>query len=111
MSEAVKPLAADQAEFVESDPLEISIILLEVVRALVDHPASVTINETGHSTNTSILTIHVEPTDVGKVLGKAGSTIKAIRDLFLKIAAVEGRKAIIEVDDPRKTDAPRRTRS
>ncbi len=103
MSDAVK-----QMESAETDPLEISIILLEVVRALVDHPAQVAVSETGNNSTTSILTISVEPTDVGKVLGKSGSTIKAIRELFLKIAAVEGRKAIIEIDDPRKSDAPPR---
>ncbi len=87
----------------ETDPLEISVLLTEVIRALVDHPEAVRVNEQGSETSTSLLLVEVEPTDVGKVLGKDGRTVKALREIFTKIAAVEKRRAIIEVVDPRKT--------
>jgi predicted RNA-binding protein YlqC (UPF0109 family) len=86
----------------ETDPLEIAILLTEVVRALVDHPERVKVSEQGTDTPTCLLLIEVEPSDVGKVLGKDGRTVKALREVFTKIAAVDKRRAVIEVVDPRK---------
>jgi predicted RNA-binding protein YlqC (UPF0109 family) len=92
---------SDEKHFDEDTaPLEISDLLTEVIRALVDHPQHVKVAEHGEGTNSSLLLITTEPSDVGKVLGKKGSTMHTIRDLFTKIAAVEGRRAVIEIVDP-----------
>jgi predicted RNA-binding protein YlqC (UPF0109 family) len=85
------------------EPLSLDELLNEVVLGLVDDPSSVVISEGGSDTPTSLLTIKVHPDDVSKVLGKQGSTIKNLRELFGKIAAAKGRRAIIEIIDPRKS--------
>ncbi len=53
---------------------------------LVDHPEAVLVEETG-SNDRTILTLHVHPDDMGRVIGKSGRIIKAIRDLIKLIAA------------------------
>ena len=53
---------------------------------LVDHPEEVTVEESGEEDRT-ILTLHVHPEDMGKIIGKSGRIIKALRDLIKLIAA------------------------
>jgi predicted RNA-binding protein YlqC (UPF0109 family) len=88
----------------DTDPLAIADLLTEVVRALVDVPENVSVDEKGEETTTSLLMISVHPDDVGKVLGRDGKTIKALREVFSKIARVEGRQCVIEIVDPRKSE-------
>lgn len=89
------------AEPSDSDPLIIEDLLQEVIRGLVDVPSAVLVEDKGKGTQTCILFISTDPSDIGKVLGKQGTTIAAIRELFTKIARVGGRKCILEINDPR----------
>lgn len=70
--------------------------------ALVDNPDKVVINERVSDTGKSMVIISTDPTDVAKVLGRKGMTIKSLRDIFSKVARVEGRQCVIEINDPRK---------
>ena len=71
-------------------------LLVYVVRALVDHPDDVCITELdGEQTAIFELRCHAE--DVGKVIGKSGKTVGAIRTLLGTMAAKEGRRAFLEV--------------
>lgn len=83
-------------------PLEDRVLLMELVRALVDEPEVVRVDETRQD-DQSTLTIRVAPQDRGKVIGSKGVTVSAIRVLFGRIAAVEGRKIFIHVDEPDRT--------
>lgn len=58
-----------------------------ILTNIVDHPDDVKIDETreGHKT---IIRIHVHPEDIGKVIGKQGRIIHAIRDI-IKLAAAK----------------------
>lgn len=58
-----------------------------ILTNIVDHPDDVRIDETqeGHKT---IIHIHVHPEDIGKVIGKQGRIIHAIRDI-VKLAAAK----------------------
>lgn len=60
--------------------------LHSIITAIVDHPESVVIDENLDGT-TIVCTIHVHADDMGKVIGKSGRIIKAIRDLMKIIAA------------------------
>ncbi len=51
-----------------------------VVERLVDSPADVKIDESS-SGNESVYQISVHPDDIGKVIGKQGRTIQAMRSL------------------------------
>lgn len=60
--------------------------LLYMVQFLVDHPEDVTIEERMEG-EAVILIIHSHPEDIGKVIGKNGRIIRALRDLMKVLAA------------------------
>ncbi len=57
-----------------------------MVRFLVDNPEEVTIEERLDG-DATILIIHTNPSDIGKVIGKSGRIIRALRDLMKVLAA------------------------
>lgn len=59
--------------------------LIFLVSQIVDHPEEVTVEEKQDG-ETLVLTIHVHPEDMGKVIGKSGRIIRALRDLIKVIA-------------------------
>ena len=67
-----------------------------IVRALVDHPNDVRITEVDGE-RTVIFELRCNPEDVGKVIGKNGKTVGAIRTLLSTTAARQNRRAMLEV--------------
>lgn len=59
--------------------------LLFLLTKLVDHPEDVVVDEAADSDKT-ILTIHAHQEDLGKIIGKSGRIIKALRDLIKLMA-------------------------
>lgn len=66
-----------------------------LARALVDHPEAVEVmrSESGHSV---VYELRVAEKDRGRVIGRDGQTIQAIRTL-LKAAAASDQKPILEM--------------
>lgn len=64
-----------------------------LITQLVDKKEAIKISKTEEN-QTVIFTIGVAPTDMGKIIGKEGRIISAIRNL-LKILAVKGKKKIV----------------
>lgn len=56
-------------------------LITEIVKALVDKPDEVSVNEIEGS-RTIILEVRVEKMDMGKVIGKRGRTAHAIRTIL-----------------------------
>ena len=56
-------------------------LITEIVKALVDQPDEVSVNEIGGS-HTIILEVRVAKMDMGKVIGKRGRTAQAIRTIL-----------------------------
>jgi len=78
-------------------------LLEDLVRALVETPQEVQVKEQVDSaTGTSHFVIHANRRDRGKVIGRGGKTIDAIRLIFMSIASLEARKVFIEVYEPRR---------
>ena len=67
-----------------------------LIKALTEHPADVRICEvTGEKMSIFELRCHRE--DIGRVIGKNGNTIGAVRSLLSVFAARQGRKAVLEI--------------
>ena len=69
-----------------------------VVRALVDNPAAVKI-EVVESEKGQIININCEKEDIGKIIGKSGKTIMAIRSLVAGAGSRLNRQMSVEVVD------------
>lgn len=67
-----------------------------IVKNLVDHPDKVVINEVG-GTHTLIIELNVEKSDIGKIIGKKGKTINAIRTLLMSVASRNGIRVNLEI--------------
>jgi predicted RNA-binding protein YlqC (UPF0109 family) len=67
-----------------------------IVKNLVDHPEMVKINEIG-GTQTLIIELSVEKSDIGKIIGKKGKTINAIRTLLMSVASRNGIRVNLEI--------------
>lgn len=63
---------------------------------LVDHPEDIVIDEIEEETQTRFV-IHVHPEDMGKVIGKRGAVIDAIRKIAKVRAVKEGIRAYVSV--------------
>lgn len=69
-----------------------------VVKGLVDRPDAVTITPVDHN-GLTVYELRVHPTDMGKIIGRQGATINAIRALLLVGSAKRGLRCSLEVID------------
>lgn len=69
-----------------------------IVKHLVDHPDTVAL-EHEEKENKVVFRLKVSAEDVGKVIGKKGRTAQAMRTLLAAVAAKEGKRAILEIED------------
>ncbi len=67
-----------------------------LIRSLVDDPAAVAIEERSSEGGT-VLRVRVATTDIGKVIGRQGRTIKAIRALMSAAERRLGQRAAVEL--------------
>lgn len=71
-----------------------------VAQSLVDQPASVSVEkqQRGNMVN---LELHVEKSDMGRVIGKGGRVANSIRTLLKVAAAREGSRVNLDIVEPR----------
>lgn len=69
-----------------------------VVKGLVDRPDAVTITPADRN-GVTVYELRVHPTDMGKIIGRQGATINAIRALLLVGSAKRGLRCAVEVVD------------
>jgi len=67
-----------------------------LVKALVDRPEAVQVSEV-EGERSVVLEVRVAPEDVGKVIGKQGRIVQALRTVVKAAAAREGKKAVVEI--------------
>jgi predicted RNA-binding protein YlqC (UPF0109 family) len=73
--------------------------LLEfLARELVDDPDSVEVTQSGDQRGT-LLTLRVASDDMGKVIGKAGRTARAIRTVVRAAATRQGTSVHVDIAD------------
>lgn len=72
-----------------------------VVKGLVQNPEAVTITPVAREGMT-IYELRLDPTDVGKIIGRQGQTINAIRSLLLAGSAKKGVRCSLEIVEDKK---------
>ncbi len=70
-----------------------------VVKALVDNPNDVKINRTVDEMGV-LLTLDVNKDDMGKVIGRAGNTAKAIRTLLRVVGMKHDARVNLKINEP-----------
>jgi hypothetical protein len=67
-----------------------------VIRQLVDYPEEIILTKE-ETPKKVTFNLQLRQSDVGKVIGKHGSTITAIRDLLSAAASRHGQRAFLEI--------------
>lgn len=70
-----------------------------IVRRLVTKPEEVVIREDVGGSGTVLITIEVSSEDIGRVIGKRGSTINAIRHVAKAASIKSGEKVDVDVEE------------
>lgn len=76
-----------------------------VVKGLVDHPEEIRITPV-EKNGLTIYELRLHPRDVGKVIGKEGAMIHAIRSLLLAGSAKQGIRCVVEIVEDQPEPAP-----
>jgi uncharacterized protein len=71
-------------------------LLIKIVKPLVDEPEQVQVNEVV-SSQTTVLELTVAKSDMGKVIGKKGNTVNAIRTILFAASGSAGKKYVLEL--------------
>ena len=67
-----------------------------VVKGLVEHPEAVTVTPVERE-GTTVYELRLDPVDVGKIIGRQGTTINALRSLLLAGSAKKGLRCTLEI--------------
>ncbi|MGI4828325.1 MAG: KH domain-containing protein [Janthinobacterium lividum] len=76
MNASTELSAQDRAAF------EMSSLILEIAKALVDDPDAVRLDTVPSEVGTVVLRLQVSPGDLGKVIGKQGRTARSLRTIL-----------------------------
>lgn len=78
-------------------------LLKDIASAIVDHPDQVTVEEESDQEGFLTLRLKVDPEDMGRVIGKEGKIIQALRTLMRVAAMKKGKRIRIELVEPQET--------
>jgi predicted RNA-binding protein YlqC (UPF0109 family) len=73
-------------------------LLAFVVKGLVDRPDEVSV-ESFEEDDALVLELRVADDDTGKVIGRSGRTVNAIRTVMRACGAKQGRRVLVDVVD------------
>ena len=71
-------------------------LLAYLARELVDEPDAVRV-ETEERDGALVLVLHVAPGDVGKVIGRGGRIVRALRTVVRAGSVREGRRILVDI--------------
>lgn len=71
-------------------------LLEHIVKALVDNPDQVDVQQV-ESERVIMLELRVAPEDMGKVIGKQGRIVKAIRTVVNAAAVKDNKRVVVEI--------------
>jgi hypothetical protein len=70
-----------------------------LARALVDNPDDVSVESFEEDDGTTVYEVRVAEDDVGKIIGRSGRTVNALRTVVRAASVREGRRALVDVVD------------
>ena len=74
--------------------------LLEyLAKGLVDSPEQVSVDSFEEDDGTVVLELHVADDDIGKVIGRSGRTVNALRTVVRACSVKHGRRVLVDVVD------------
>ena len=68
-----------------------------IAKQLVDKPDRVIVEETKHDKHTIKINLKVDESDIGKIIGKKGRNIIAMRTLLNAVGGKENQRAKLEI--------------
>jgi predicted RNA-binding protein YlqC (UPF0109 family) len=68
-----------------------------IVRKLVREPESVDVREVERDRSTTVIEVRVSEGDVGKIIGRQGRTVKALRSLLHAAGQKQNRRYLLEI--------------
>ena len=71
-------------------------LIVYLTKALVDNPEEVVVHEVAGE-KTTVYELKVGEGDLGKVIGKHGRTIRAIRTILSAAATKQNKRAVLEI--------------
>jgi uncharacterized protein len=74
-------------------------LVAELARRLVDEPDAVRVEEVEEADGTLLLRLHVAEGDVGKVIGRQGRLVRAMRTIVRAGGVEAGRRMQLEIVD------------
>jgi predicted RNA-binding protein YlqC (UPF0109 family) len=74
-------------------------LLVYILRSIVDFPDEVVVEEQVKEDGFIVLLVAVNQADMGKVIGREGKIIKAIRSLIRVVAIRDNKKVSVELKD------------
>jgi predicted RNA-binding protein YlqC (UPF0109 family) len=78
----------------------LSSALEHLVKGIVEHPDEVRVDSRTNRRGTT-LELHVHPEDLGKVIGRAGRTAKALRTVMTAVGGRSVRVDVVDTDEVR----------
>jgi hypothetical protein len=82
--------------------VDVEALLTYLARALVDQPDQVSLRSS-EVEGARLYELKVAPEDIGKVIGRDGRTVNALRTLIGAAAQKQGQKVRLEIVDDRRT--------
>ena len=71
-------------------------LLAYLARELVDDPDAVRV-ESEEREGALVLRLHVAPDDIGKVIGRGGRIVRALRTVMRATSVRDGRRVLVEI--------------
>lgn len=68
----------------------------KIIRALVSDKESVEVSETTND-RSSVIKVRVAADDMGKIIGREGRTVKAIRSLLFHAGQKHGKRFVLDI--------------
>lgn len=68
-----------------------------ILRTLVSEPEAVDVREVERDRSTTIIEVRVAQSDVGKIIGRQGRTVRALRSLLYAASAKREHRYVLEI--------------